>query len=341
MSQFITLHILRSMSNSTVTSNNFDIIHKAGLLSGLKVNDFCTIRNAIKYGGKNDIYVSSSIIDILKLHFSNRRRIVFWVQGIIPEESFIRNNSKIRKYILSLIEKAALKKAFICSFVSKSMEDHFRTKYSFKPKIQPYIFPCYNTEINKDAFHKPLKYENNCFVYAGGLAKWQCFEETLKVYKYFEDLNISNTKLIILTKDTISAQKMVQKVGIKNYTIDYVSKNDLPRILSEAKFGFVIREKHIVNQVSTPTKISTYLSCGIIPIYGGSILSFDQLAKNMKFAIKWEGQTENYRDVEEKMNLHFNAEEVYKEYYKIFNTYFSTELHTKNISNVFLKIINS
>lgn len=338
MSQIITLHILRSICNSTVTSNNFDIIHKAGILSGLKINDFCTIKDAIKNGRKNDIYVATSVIDVIKLHFFNRQKIFFWVQGIIPEESFMRNDSLIRKYILSLFEKIALNKSLVCSFVSKTMEDHFKTKYGLKPKCKPYIFPCFNTEIYKGAFFNPVKYKNNCFVYAGGLAKWQCFEETLRVYKYFEDLNMPDTKILILTKDTKIAKEKVLEIGIKNYIIDYVNKDDLPFVLSEAKFGFVLRENHVVNQVSTPTKISTYLSCGVIPIYGSSILSFENLAKQMKFAIKWDGQIENYLNVEEKMKYQFKAAEVYEEYLNIFETSFSSTLHIQNLSQIFSKL---
>ncbi|MFH4294131.1 hypothetical protein WAJ58_23570, partial [Acinetobacter baumannii] len=50
-------------------------------------------------------------------------------------------------------------------------------------------------------------------------------------------------------------------------SIKYVSLENLDTELLKYKYGFLIRENHIVNNVATPTKMNSYLANGIIPIY--------------------------------------------------------------------------
>lgn len=331
------IFILRTLCNVTVTFNNFDIIRAAADNTHFRVIDYASYKS-IKKGSKDDIYVVSTFEDVIKVRLSGRKNIFFWIQGIIPEESFMRHKSFLRYWILSVGEYLALKCSKYHAFVSLAMRTHYQNKYKLRFDDH-YIFPCFNAFIEQNAFFQDEnKYKNNCFVYAGGLAVWQCFDQTLEIYKKIEEKNIPETKLIILTKDKYVAMKKIKEMDIKNFEINYFTPKELPLILASAKFGFVIREDDPVNRVSTPTKISTYLSCGLIPIYGNCIQSFAEMSADMKYAINWDNTNASYEKLISFMKSSIDAKDVFAEYNEIFCKYFSNEYHIKRIKDIFLKM---
>ena len=58
-----------------------------------------------------------------------------WLQGILPEESFMRNKSYIRKYILEKIELFVLNQVNVCIFVSDYMKYYYNHKYILNQNI--------------------------------------------------------------------------------------------------------------------------------------------------------------------------------------------------------------
>lgn len=332
------IHIIRPTSNVTVTFNNFNILSEAAISTGCLVNDNSNIHDALSKP-KSDIYIVTSMDDVIKLRLSGRRKIFYWVQGVVPEESYMRHHSRIRYAIISIQEFLALKFAKVIAPVSNAMLDHYKNKYHIKID-NSYVFPCFNTTLSKDAiFNDVSKYRNNIFVYAGGLAVWQCFDQTLEIYKRFEDLCLPNTKLIVLTKDKELAIEKIQKTGIRHYETNFVKPEELPTILSCAKFGFVIREDDPVNRVSTPTKISTYLSCGLIPIFGSCIHSFAEKSETMNYVAPWDGSSRCFERVKSFMESEIEADKVYKEYSALFNEYFSNRCHQENITKILKQMI--
>lgn len=334
----INIYIVRRTGNATVTSNNFDILRDASSGIGCNVIDFSSLKNSIKKGKNNDVYIVTTAVDAVLLAICHRRNILYWSQGIAPEESYLYHKSKLRFKILSWIEKKALKSSKVCLLVSNAMKNHYENKYKIQI-INTYIFPCFNTSICKEAFFEKGKYENNIFAYAGALSLWQCFDETLQIYKSFEDIQLPNTKLIILTKDQKQAEEKIRSYGIKNYEVGYTSKEELPKILAKAKFGFVIRKEDPINVVSTPTKISTYLSCGLIPIYGDCIQSFKDVSNEMKYCVSWDNSTGSISKIKSFMTERIEPTNIFNEYNKVFSSYFSYDYHVGNIREIIKSII--
>lgn len=328
------IFIVRSYINETVTSNNFDIIREAAKATGCDVIDRQTIIDCIKKGNRNDIYVISNKMHSIYLAALGRKQILYWIQGVDSEEYLMGTGNKAGYLLRSFLEKFSLKCIKFFLFVSIAMKNHYETKYSIKFNDNFYIFPCFNTPLYEEAFNYPNKYTNNVFIYAGGTVVWQCFDETLEIYKRFEDMNIPGTKLIVMTKNRSIAEKRIKELGIKKFEIGFTSREELPKVMAEAKFGFVIRKDNVVNQVSTPTKISSYLSCGVIPIYGKCINSFDRQAANMEYAIGWDYEKGNYGKVKQFMSMRIDKDAVLAEYKKVFSSYFSNDYHEKNIREI-------
>ena len=281
---------------------------------------------------KNDIVITTNIDDAIKVLLLKRARVINWYQGIRPEESFIRNKSTLRKIILDYIEKFVLNNSLINIFVSYGMKEYYHDKYSFD-KSNYFIMPCFNTKINNINKNK-FNNENINFTYIGGLSKWQCIEETLKIYKEIENNN-ENVFLKFLTPDISEGKKLLEEYQIKNYEVKYVDNSLLSEELRNVKYGFLIRKEDPINYVSTPTKLSTYLSNGIIPITTKNIYDINKLMQDKEYKI-FIDLNEDIKTIAKKIidadkNIK-DEENMITEYNNIFNEYYNEDNYIKQLS---------
>lgn len=318
-------------TNSDATQYYLDVLEETCIVAGYEVEQINNVECTKNYS-KNDIYWVITCIDFLKIYFKYKKKNCFlWMQGIAPEESYMNHHSNLRKVILGQIEKFALKKSKFVIFVSNEMVRHCKKKYRMNFSAC-YVMPCFNAEINESIFQTKGKYENNLFCYAGSLSVWQGIDTILECYKKIENWNIPNTKLLVLTEDKEKAKEMMDKYGIKKYCIDYVLPSELPEAMKEVKFGFVIREDTTVNRVSTPTKISTYMGNGIIPIYSNCIRDFSQEVRGYTYVLEYESE-EFENKLKNMMSKTINCEDVLHEYQRIFAEYYCRRAHVFQLAN--------
>lgn len=215
-------------------------------------------------------------------------KLITWFQGVGPEEYEMLHGKNIRSFLIKKLsefwEKKALKLSYTCIFVSQTMLSHYENKYNLK--ISKYvIIPCYNKQFQEDLLLKNnQRYNRLSFVYAGTLYKWQCIDRTLEVFKEIEKLR-PEASLTLLTKKGKEAARLCNEYGVKNFCVKYVSLEDLDNELANYKYGFILRENNIVNNVATPTKMNSYLSVGILPIYSDVVDSFRQNIKLGNFQV--------------------------------------------------------
>lgn len=254
---------------------------------------------------------------------------LYWAQGVWPEESYLRYHSPLRFRVQSHLEKRALKKAEFVFFVSESMKNHFEAKYKLHFHGKCYIMPCANEQFHPEAFDAPGKYESNVFCYAGALSRWQCFEETVALYKKIERAR-PDSRLLLLVKERQQALAMLEKYDVKNYSIDYVPVEKLPEVLRQAKFGFVLRQESPVNAVATPTKVVTYLCNGLIPIYSHTLTGIREILKDARYPIVYENNGDISR-ILEAMDGPMNPEEVRSDLEAIYETTYQRSQHIDRI----------
>lgn len=321
---------------NTVTTFYFNVVIDALREAGQKVViiDSYNTEN-LKIISKDDYILETKATELLKLSFKGFGKFIYWFQGIIPEEDYMRFHSKWRRFIMSFAEKQALKKSEYILFVSHSMKEHYTRKYKMDfSNRKTFIMPCFNTIIEKAAFYKEGKYKNNIFCYAGAVSiEWQCFEEVVDTYKAIENKYRDNVKLKILTKEQQEAITILTRKGVKNYEVKFVPANQVPQELAECKFGFLIRHNHPVNYVATPTKISAYMASGVILLYTSAVNDFAMKAKEMKYVIKLDS------DYEQKLNQFIEenipADDVFAEYNALMGSYFNAEKYKKELSEWF------
>lgn len=286
---------------------------------------------------KDSIIVSISHYTTFKLALRGFKNIFYWVQGSSPDESFMRHHSYIRKIVISLIEYFALSKARYIFMVSHGMLDYYNKKYHNDYSNKTYIMPCYNSEIKRNNFGFLNKYRKNVFCYVGGLSVWQCFSETVALYKQIEEM-LPDAMFKVCTGDQDKALKIIRSYDVKNYEVKYVRPEKLQSELSSCKFGFILRDISPVNYVATPTKLSNYLASGVIPIVSDSVSFFEEILKNTRYAVvlkKGENGISKILDLSEK---NIDADDIYYEFEDLFKRFYCNELHITNIVNVINKL---
>lgn len=310
-----------------------DAINKKGL--ECVAIEKCTIISALSIK-KEDYVLVTTLRSFLILYLVGLRHFIFWYQGITPEEVYLMKKSRFWYYVYSYLEKLSLKTVEYKIGVSKYMFEHYKHKYKIRFSNDSFfIMPCFNSNINKNSFMTPQKYYKNIFCYAGGTQVWQGLDKILQIYSIIEKQR-EDVYLKIFSKDVETAKKMVAQADLKHYSIQCVPQSEMDRALSDCKFGFIIREDNIINNVATPTKMGTYLANGVIPIFSSSIYSFRDLSHSYEYLCCVD-ETNVIEKILSVIKKEIDCLSVYDEYQRIFSDYYNREAYSEKLS-AFLNI---
>lgn len=277
----------------------------------------------------------SSIVRLL----NPTAKIVTWYQGLGSEESLMLTGSRKKMYIWNFLEKISLETSWINIFVSSAMVDYYENKFT-KVKNK-FIMPCFNKKLNLASINQIEKYETPSFVYAGSLDKWQCVEETLYLYKKFEE-SFPNASITLLTKNRKEAEVYLKKFKINNFTIKFVPLEKLDHELGKYKYGFLIRQNHIVNNVATPTKMNSYVANGLIPIYTDVISDFNKNIQATSFikldsALSVEEQAKEIIGFESRFKFSL-IEQLDEDIKNLFLNYYNEDIYIKDLTNLLIDL---
>jgi len=206
-----------------------------------------------------------------------RSRIWLWLQGAVPEECELHFgksiSNKLRIACYGIFERATLPCARGTFMVSQAMRQHYLDKYGYSGSS--FVMPCVNQDLSEAAFATPGKYVEPTFVYAGSMHRWQCFELSLEVFRRVRQRH-PHARLTVLTGEQDAARAAVDRAGLTDVVITRVPLEQLQETLRAFKYGFVLREHHVVNRVATPTKVSSYMAAGVIPIMTTAVRDYAQ-----------------------------------------------------------------
>lgn len=280
--------------------------------------------------GTGDVIVTSTVKDILKVIKYRNAKKVLWVQGTLPDESYMRNKSVIRYIVLSIIEYIAFCFSDFVFFVSDTMKNHYCKKYNMKFN-NSYIMACSNEEIHPKMFYIKNKYTEDTFCYAGGtFDAWHCFEDTIKLYSLIEKKHPSSS-LLLLVKDKEYALTLLEKYGVKNYMIDFVPVERIQEKLEKVKYGFILRKPSVVNSVATPTKAMTYMANGVIPIFSDCLEGLDNMLKDNIYKVSL-SKNDEIECIENFMEKEIDVDSILDEYTNTYLKYYDREMHIHNIT---------
>ena len=274
------------------------------------------------YSPAAGISISTFFAKVIK-----NKKVYYWVQGIIPEESFLKHQSKIRYFVLSVIEYLALTISSKQIFVSDEMKMHLEMKYK-KKYSKSIIVPCIS-EFEDDNSVK----EKDSFVYLGGMSAWQRVDRMLELFNDIVEYSKPNAKLYIATLEKQKAQIYIHDYLAPKYhknveVLSIVNRDDVSHFLSTKEFGFLIREESVVNYVSSPIKLAEYLSCGVNVIISESVKSYAS-------TIEENGAGINLKE-NERFNISFNQYISNRENaHKVYDYFFSAKKHLESYAKLF------
>lgn len=265
---------------------------------------------------------------------------IYWAQGVDAEEVKMNGlttlQNKFRYVFRYFTENLAVNSSDILFVVSEKMRDFFAKEYGYNvKKNNNIIMPCFNLELSKD--FNLSQYHSPTFVYAGNTSVWQCVDKMLAVYSLVEK-RIERTKLVILSADKDAFEKAIKEYRIKSYEIKYIPYKELNNELHKYKYGFLLREDHIVNNAATPTKMNSYLSNYVIPIYSNAV---DDFAKNInigEYTIMAQcplNEVDICEQIFEFETTEHDFTSLMTEVEKIFNNHYNREKYKKEIISKF------
>lgn len=315
-------------TNNDVIDFYFSMIEKSFVVNHREIVYTTSLNDLFQLHRSTLIFVAElrhSIPLILRGYFN----IIYWSQGVTPEEDYLRKKSRLRLYVLRLCEYLTLRVSKFNLFVSDRMLEHYEKTYKLRLRKKSFVMPCFNVD-GLDTYNLcEERYNHNVFCYVGSLAAWQCFPETVELYKKIE-ATVPDAFLKVYTSDQKTAKDYLKQAGIKNYSVGFVTQDKLPLALSNCKFGFIIRDDILVNNVATPTKMSTYLSCGVIPIFSDCISAFKEHFSHYKYFIPVSANS--YAEVKDKLCQKIDVSSLSQEYQYVFQSYYNTQYYIAEIS---------
>jgi hypothetical protein len=240
----------------------------------------------------HSIYNANHISYLLKMF---KKKIIWDVHGAVPEEiEYLtpENTELVTKF--NHIEKTIIQNSKHIIVVSDSMEIHLRNKYKITEdkfvKLPIFI----DEQINQEDLKKINWNKKESVIYAGGTTKWHNVDLMIQCAKerYFD------FGFLFFSHDIETFKKKLLEANIlDNVSLASVSPKDVQEACKTAKFGFLLRDDHVLNKVACPTKLIQYFYFGIIPI-----IKFSSIGDfgNLKFS---------YIDLEEFRNNKIPNEE--------------------------------
>lgn len=191
---------------------------------------------------------------------SIKTNVVWDVHGSVPEE-FVLYNDYWGSQEASEAELFMAKRADIYIVVNESMRKHLKRKYGSNLRGICVILPIFMIDL-KNKLNDVEKIGTR-IIYAGGLQKWQKIDEmqsaiSLQGNRYEYYMCVSNTQIF--------NEIWGQLPRPLSMFVGEMKPNDLFSLYPSCKYGFVLRDDCIINNVACPTKLIEYIQFGIIPI---------------------------------------------------------------------------
>lgn len=124
------------------------------------------------------------------------------------------------------------------------------------------------------------RHDTKVIVYCGSLAVYQCYPETIELFRklYWCD---KKYKLLIITPQKEKAKQYTRKLPEESYKVFSSKIQDVNLYLNAADHAVLLRKHDPVNTVASPTKFAEYCLTGLPIIMNDSILDCYAMAKRV------------------------------------------------------------
>lgn len=213
---------------------------------------------------------------LIKFFCFSKYLIVYDFRGLSFAEFDLKNRkgliNSLKIKILYHLEKYAFKRADRIHTVSDKFKEYLIEQFNHKRSVV--VIPCcikkpYGLELNSS------KVNRFDFVYLGSVSEWQKFNYTISLFKEIQK-EINEATLTVITNDINKAQLHLIAKDIQANVLSLPHEEVLDE-LKKYNFGFLLRDRLLLNKVASPVKFLEYLNAGVIPIISPEVGDYSKL----------------------------------------------------------------
>lgn len=115
------------------------------------------------------------------------------------------------------------------------------------------------------------------FIYSGSLAPYQCFPQTVELFRAVHAAR-PQTHLLVMTPQKAEADAVLSRLPDGSFTSLSARYQEVNAYLNAADFAFMLREDTPVNRVASPTKFAEYCLAGLLVIMTDAVRDSARIA---------------------------------------------------------------
>lgn len=119
--------------------------------------------------------------------------------------------------------------------------------------------------------------QNQVFVYCGGMAAYQCFPETVALFRRLHQ-QAPSRRLLVVTPRLEAARPHLAGLPPDSFTLLSARHGEVNGYLNAADVAFLLRETNAINVVAAPTKFAEYCLTGLPVIVTEGVPDYHALA---------------------------------------------------------------
>jgi hypothetical protein len=208
------------------------------------------------------VYIHSAYNALKTCLFPTNAHVVFDAHGIVPEE-LAQEGQNLAARAFAFAERHALRRCNTLVCVTRSMLLHFKAKYKNRTDREEIVLPILPRlgEAKEVAQAHQATRNDDSVIYAGGMQVWQNVEKMIAAATRQPDYSYT---FLSGVPDQFKAR--LEFSSIRRFYCGSVHPEEVKCYYRKNQFGFILRDRNLVNEVACPTKLIEYLYWGVIPI---------------------------------------------------------------------------
>ncbi|MCL4229535.1 hypothetical protein KJZ61_02480 [Candidatus Dependentiae bacterium] len=165
--------------------------------------------------------------------------------------------------------------------VSPALQEHLIRQFGLNPKnctIAKHDIPKHIDAAQRLVWRGTMRKQLNIpesasvFCYNGSVKPWQCPQETVALFQQ-QLLQHPESFLLVLTQDTAAFLAIIQRYNIprSHYRVMHVPHHEIFMYLAACDIGILLREQHLMNWISRPTKALEYRAAGMSIMHNNTV----------------------------------------------------------------------
>jgi glycosyltransferase involved in cell wall biosynthesis len=195
---------------------------------------------------------------------------IYDIKGIRSEEIALIHGRGLRHHVARRIELREMRRAERIGCVSEKLKEWIKVQTGRDDAI---VIPCCIDEkrfvfdsVARQQIRQQfgLAEDTQLLCYNGGLGRWQRIEDIVRLFGEVTHLRPS-WRFLFLTREGDALTERVRRMGLPldRCIITGCPHDQVPRYLSAADVGVIMRHDNVVNNTASPIKIGEYLGCGL------------------------------------------------------------------------------